>query len=70
MLAHPHAVIVVGLDCATKDAAQKKVTVRTAAKYYTKRNKDLHGIFSLAGDLKSTTNAALPLVEMCTNRSA
>jgi len=58
-------VIVVGLDCATKDAAQKKVTVRTgAAKYYTKRNKNLHGIFSLAGDLKSTTNAALPLIAM------
>ena len=58
-------VIVVGLDCATKDAAQKKVTVRTGtAKYFTKRNKDLHGIFSLAGDLKSTTNAALPLVAM------
>ncbi|HMC68981.1 MAG TPA: ABC transporter substrate-binding protein, partial [Mycobacteriales bacterium] len=58
-------VIVVGLDCATKDAAQKKVTVRTGtAKYYTKRNKNLHGIFSLAGDLKSTTNAALPLVAM------
>jgi hypothetical protein len=58
-------VIVVGLDCATKDAAEKKVTVQTgAAKYYTKRNKDLHGIFALAGDLKSTTNAALPLVAM------
>ncbi len=58
-------VIVVGLDCATKDAAEKKVTVQTgAAKYYTKRNKDLHGIFVLAGDLKSTTNAGLPLVAM------
>jgi hypothetical protein len=58
-------VIVVGLDCATKDAAQKKVTVRSGtAKYYTKRYKNLHGIFSLAGDLKSTTNAALPLVAM------
>ena len=45
--------------------AEKKVTVRTgAAKYYTKRNKDLHGIFALAGDLKATTNAALPLVAM------
>jgi len=60
-----YAVIVVGLDCATKDAAEKKVTVRTgAAKYYTKRNKNLHGIFTLAGDLKATTNAALPLVAM------
>jgi ABC-type branched-subunit amino acid transport system substrate-binding protein len=59
------AVIVVGLDCATKDAAQKQVTVRAGtAKYYTKRNKGLHGVFTLAGDLKSTVNAALPLVEM------
>jgi hypothetical protein len=59
-----YAVIVVGLDCATRDAAQKKVTIRTGpGKYYTKRNKDLHGVFTLAGDLKSTVNAALPLVE-------
>lgn len=59
------AVIVVGLDCATKDAAQKTVTVRAGtAKYYTKRNKSLHGAFTLAGDLKSTVNAALPLIAM------
>jgi ABC-type branched-subunit amino acid transport system substrate-binding protein len=59
------AVIVVGLDCATKDAAEKEVTVRAGtAKYYTKRNKDLHGVFTLAGDLRSTTNAALPLIAM------
>jgi ABC-type branched-subunit amino acid transport system substrate-binding protein len=58
------AVIVVGLDCATKDAAQKSVTIRTGAgKYYTKQNKGLHGVFTLAGDLKSTVNAALPLIE-------
>jgi hypothetical protein len=58
-----YPVIVVGLDCATKDAAQKKVTVRTGtAKYFTQRNKGLHGVFMLAGDLKSTVNAALPLV--------
>jgi ABC-type branched-subunit amino acid transport system substrate-binding protein len=59
-----YAVIVVGLDCATKNAAQKKVTVRTgAAKYYTKRNKNLHGVFTLAGDLKSTVNAGLSQTE-------
>ena len=59
-----YAVIVVGLDCATKDAAVKKVTVRTgAAKYYTKRNKNLHGVFTLAGDLKSTVNAGLSQIE-------
>ena len=56
-------VIVVGLDCATKDAAQKKVTIRTGpGKYYTKRNKNLHGVFTLAGDLRSTTNAGLSQV--------
>jgi ABC-type branched-subunit amino acid transport system substrate-binding protein len=59
------AVIVVGLNCATRDAAEKEVTVRAGtAKYYTKRNKDLHGVFTLAGDLRSTTNAALPLIAM------
>ena len=58
-----YPVIVVGLDCATKDAAEKKVTIRTgAAKYYTQHFKGLHGIFTLAGDLKSTVNAGLPLV--------
>jgi hypothetical protein len=59
-----YPVIVVGLDCATKDAAEKKVTVRTGpGKYFMKRNKGLHGIFTLAGDLRSTVNAALPVVE-------
>jgi ABC-type branched-subunit amino acid transport system substrate-binding protein len=59
------AVIVVGLDCATKDAAQKEVTVRAGTgKYFTKKVKGLHGVFMLAGDLKATVNAALPLIEM------
>jgi ABC-type branched-subunit amino acid transport system substrate-binding protein len=59
------AVIVVGLDCATRDAAEKTVTVRAGtAKYFTKRNKGLHGVFTLAGDLRSTVNAALPLIAM------
>jgi ABC-type branched-subunit amino acid transport system substrate-binding protein len=58
------AIIVSGLDCATKDAAEKTVTVRTGAgKYYTKQNKNLHGMFILAGDLRSTVNAALPQIE-------
>jgi Periplasmic binding protein len=58
-------VIVVGLDCATRDAPEKQVTVRAGtAKYFTKRNKGLHGVFTLAGDLRSTVNAALPLVAM------
>src|SRR2546429_1214597 len=57
-------VIVVGLDCATKDASEKTVTIRGGvAKYFTKRNKGLHGIFTLAGDLKSTVNAGLPVSE-------
>jgi ABC-type branched-subunit amino acid transport system substrate-binding protein len=59
-----YPVIVVGLDCKTKDAAEKQVAIRTgSAKYYTKHNKSLHGVFTLAGDLKSTVNAGLPLVE-------
>ena len=59
-----YPVIVVGLDCATKDAAQKKVTIRSGpGKYYTKRNKNLHGVFTLAGDLRSTTNAGLSQVQ-------
>src|SRR2546423_632369 len=42
-----YPVIVVGLDCKTKDAAEKQVQVRTgAAKYYTKHNKGLHAIFT------------------------
>jgi Periplasmic binding protein len=61
------AVIVVGLDCATKDAAQKKVTVSAGPpKYFTKRNKGLHGIFMLAGDLKSTVNSGLPVMKVNT----
>jgi hypothetical protein len=56
-------VIVVGLDCKTKDDSEKKITVRLgAAEYQRKRTKGLHGIYLLAGDLKSTVNAGLPLV--------
>jgi hypothetical protein len=62
-----YAVIVVGLDCATKDAAQKKVTVSAGPpKYFTKQNKGLHGIFMLAGDLKSTVNSGIPVVKVNT----
>ncbi len=58
-------VIVVGLDCATKDAAEKRVTVSAGPpKYFTKRNKGLHGPFLLAGDLKSTVNSGLPIVKV------
>jgi hypothetical protein len=55
-------VIVVGLDCSTKDAAEKRVTVNAGPpKYFTKHFKGLHGPFVLAGDLKSTVNAGLPV---------
>jgi hypothetical protein len=58
-------VIVVGLDCTTKDAPEKKVTVSAGPpKYFTKRNKTLHGPFLLAGDLRSTVNAGLPIVKV------
>jgi ABC-type branched-subunit amino acid transport system substrate-binding protein len=60
-----YPVIVVGLDCATKDAAEKRVTVSAGPpKYYTKHFKGLHGPFLLAGDLRSTVNSGLPLVKL------
>ena len=60
-----YPVIVVGLDCATKDAPEKRVTVSAGPpKYFSKHNKGLHGPFVLAGDLKSTVNAGLPVVKV------
>ena len=60
-----YPVIVVGLDCATKDAPEKRVTVSAGPpKYFSKRNKGLHGPFLLAGDLKSTVNSGLPIVKV------
>jgi hypothetical protein len=61
-------VIVVGLDCATKDADEKTVTVSAGPpKYFTKHNKGLHGPFLLAGDLRSTVNSGLPVVKVNTD---
>ena len=43
----------------------KGSTVSTGPpKYFTKRNKGLHGPFMLAGDLKSTVNSGLPIVKV------
>jgi hypothetical protein len=58
-----YPVIVVGLDCKTKDESVKRVTVPVGQiEYYNKQFKGLHGVFTFASDLKSTVNAFLPLV--------
>src|SRR5262249_37435132 len=60
-----YPVIVVGLDCATKDAAEKRVTVSTGPpKDFSERNNGLHGPFLLAGDLRSTVTSGLPIVKV------
>jgi hypothetical protein len=56
-------VIVVGIDCNTKDRPDPTFTIRLGQiDYFKKRFKKLHGIFIEAGDLKSTVNAILPVV--------
>jgi hypothetical protein len=55
-------VIVVGLDCATKDQhPQTYHTGQGAARYYVEHNKALHGIWLVPSDLKATANASLPI---------
>jgi ABC-type branched-subunit amino acid transport system substrate-binding protein len=56
-------VIVVGLDCATRDDhPQTYHTGQGAARYHVKRNKGLHGVWLVPSDLKATANASLPIV--------
>lgn len=60
-----YPVVLVGIDCSTKDDPKPKFTLRTGhLDYYKKRFGDLHGAFVLAKDLKSTINAFLPTVAM------
>jgi hypothetical protein len=55
-------VIVVGLDCATKDDhPQTYHTGQGAARYHVKHNKGLHGIWLVPSDLKATANASQPI---------
>ena len=55
-------VIASALDCATKDQHPQTYTARMGQiLYYKKKNKDLHGIWVLPSDLKSTINSTAPV---------
>ena len=55
-------VIVVGLDCATKDEhPQTYHTGQGATRYHVAHNRGLHGIWLVPSDLKATANASLPI---------
>jgi hypothetical protein len=55
-------VIVGTLDCATKDQHPQTYSSRVgAARYLKSKNKDLHGIWVIPGDLQSTVNSTTPV---------
>jgi len=55
-------VIASALDCATKDQHPQTYSARMGQiLYYKKQNKDLHGIWVLPSDLKSTINSTTPV---------
>jgi len=55
-------VIASALDCATKDQHPQTYTARAGQiQYYKTKNKDLHGIWVLPSDLKSTINSTTPV---------
>jgi hypothetical protein len=50
-----------GAYCATRDQHPQTYTVQQGDYlYYLKKNKDLHGIWTIPGDLKATKNAVIP----------
>src|SRR5262245_38176109 len=56
------AVIAGALDCATKDQHPQTYTARVdQIQYYKKQNRDLHGVWVLPSDLKSTVNSTTPV---------
>jgi ABC-type branched-subunit amino acid transport system substrate-binding protein len=58
------AIITGGLDCATKDEELPRNTARVGhIRYFTRTFGDLHGIWIIPSDLKSTINASLPAVK-------
>jgi ABC-type branched-subunit amino acid transport system substrate-binding protein len=62
----PVTYLVTGLGsyCATKDQNPQTYTVQQGDYlYYLKQNKDLHGIWTIPADLKSTKNAVLPTAQ-------
>ena len=55
-------VIASALDCATKDQHPQTYSARMGQiLYYKKHNKDLHGVWVLPSDLKSTINSTTPV---------
>jgi Periplasmic binding protein len=56
------AIIASALDCATKDQHPQTYTARVGQiQYYKKNNKDLHGVWVLPSDLKSTISSTQPV---------
>ena len=57
------AIIASALDCATKDQHPQTYSARIGqiVQYYKKKNKDLHGVWVLPSDLKSTINSTTPV---------
>ena len=54
-------IIGLGPYCKTKDQhPQTYITPQGDARYYLKTNKDLHGVWTLPADLKSTKNGLTP----------
>jgi len=59
----PVTYVIIGLGpyCQTKDDhPQTYIAPQGDARYYLSKNKDLHGIWTLPGDLKSTKNSLVP----------
>jgi hypothetical protein len=57
-------VIVGALDCATKDQKPQTYSARVGqARYFKSKNKDLHGVWVIPGDLQSTVNATTPVAK-------
>jgi Periplasmic binding protein len=55
-------VIASGLDCSTQNAHPQTYTARVGQIQYLKtKNKDLHGVWVIPSDLKSTVNATVPV---------
>ena len=66
----PVTYVIIGLGpyCKTKDQhPQTYIAPQGDALYYTKHNKDLHGIWTLPGDLKSTKNGLTPTYQAAVN---
>jgi ABC-type branched-subunit amino acid transport system substrate-binding protein len=58
------SIIVNSIDCATADSAEPLVTVGVGhVEYLLEKYKDLHGVWIIPSDLKSTIRASLPAVK-------